>query len=229
MAFDPVTPNAGDFLRDPIGSWGRLVQVLNYRLDQYNAMGKDIPILYNRIAVLDGTLKALPDSAGRRSVVDQLVRHRQAVDRLVASRKSITGQLLEAMNAVRGEGQRISHALPVVGIGALPIIVGPFVVAVVGVAIYQISQLVREWVAAKAQSESTEVRLLEYAKSANLTPDQIDQVAGSLAKAPKPKGPAGFFGELEAMLPVVAGIAALVIFGPTIAKLVGARSRKAAT
>jgi len=222
MAFDSPLPSPSDFLRDPLGSFGRLGQILNSRLDQWNAMGKDIPVLYARIRGYEAALKTMKANAARQSVVDQLTRNRLQLDEFVAKRNSLTGKVIEAINAVRNEAARLQRPMQVVGVSAVPL-VAPIAIAVAGIAVYGITQLVRDWLAIKATNDSLGVRILEYGKQAGLTPEQIGAVAGNLSRLPKAQGPSGFFGEIEAMLPAVLGIAALVIFGPTLVQMIQRR------
>lgn len=215
--FKPTLPGTGDWARDPVGSWGRLWQAVNYSVDLYTATKKQLPVLYQRIAGYQGQLARFRPSPARDAIADQLKRHQAEVDRLRSSMGGVEGRVLEAIATVRHLGAQLGQAPRLLGLGQVQPLVIPAAIIAGAFIVASIVGLATTYQARKAESESLGQNVLRFAQAQGLNPDQVAKVADALKELPPPRNVGGgIFGDLGGVLPIVVGLLAAVYLGPTL-------------
>lgn len=222
MAFEPALPSPADWLRDPIGSWGRLWQAYNYKLDAYQAGTKQIPLLEGKLAGYQLAISRMPKNAARVNLEAALQRFRIALDNLKSNRASLEGKVMDTLTQLRAEGARLKVLPPIVGLGITPI-VGAALIGAAGLVMYGITQWLNTLAGAVAQEKSVGGQIAAYAREQGLTAEQTQALLREASKVPAPKAPGDLFGSLSEMLPWVVGLVAAVYFGPAIASALKAR------
>lgn len=224
MAFEPKLPSAEDWIRDPVGSWGRLWQAFNYKLDAYQAGVRQIPLLEAKLAAYDLAIRRMPADASRANLVAMLQRFRRSLDTLKSNRTSLEGKVLQAITQLRGEGARLKQLPPISGLGAVPI-VGAVLAGGVAIVIFGITQWLTALSNVVAQEKSVGSQIVAYARQRGLTAEQTQALLLEASKLPDPKAPNDMFGSIAEILPWVAGLAAIVYFGPAVAGMLKVRAR----
>jgi len=224
MAFEPKLPSAEDWIRDPVGSWGRLWQAFNYKLDAYQAGVRQIPLLEAKLAAYDLAIRRMPADASRANLVAMLQRFRRSLDTLKSNRTSLEGKVLQAITQLRGEGARLKQLPPISGLGAVPI-VGAVLAGGVAIVIFGITQWLTALSNVVAQEKSVGSQIVAYACQRGLTAEQTQALLLEASKLPDPKAPNDMFGSIAEILPWVAGLAAIVYFGPAVAGMLKVRAR----
>jgi hypothetical protein len=225
MAFEPTLPSAADWIRDPVGSWGRLWQAFNYKLDAYNAGLKQLPLLQGKLAGYELAIARISDPQARANLTASLQRFRTALGDLVASRGSLEGKVLQGISDLRAAAATIGQhpASPTVG----QPIVWAAVAAGAAVVMYGITQWLIQKDIVVAQERSIGNQVLSYAAAHNFTPAQTQALMSEAAKVPAPQKTMDLFQQISQAVPWLVGLAALIYFGPTIAGALSSRRRAA--
>ena len=121
MAFEPVLPTAGEWIRDPAASWGRLWQAFNYKLDAYKFGTAQIPLLEGKLAAYQLAVTRLPASPSRSNLAMSVARLSTSLNALRSSRSSLEGKVLQAITDLRAEGARLKQLPPAGQLGLAPI------------------------------------------------------------------------------------------------------------
>ncbi len=224
MAFEPQLPTAGDWIRDPAGSWGRLWQAFNYKLDQYKFGTAQIPLLEGKLAGYQLAVRRLPASPARSNLAASVARLSTAITALRSSRSSLEGKVLQAMNDLRAQGAQLKQLPPAGQMGLAPI-VGAALIAGVALVMYGITQWLKQLASAVAQEKSVGSQIVQYAKAAGFSAEQTQALLKDAAKVPAPQEPKDPFQTIAEALPWILGLGAAIYFGPAI---VGALSRRRA-
>lgn len=223
--FEPTLPSAADWIRDPVGSWGRLWQAFNYKLDAYNVGIRQLPLLQGKLAGYELAVSRIGNVQTRANLTAALQRFRAGLADLVASRSSLEGKVLQGVSDLRAAAATIgqSPAAPAVG--------SPIVWAVVAAGAAAVMYGITQWLIQKdaivAQERSIGNQVLAYAAANHLTPTQTQALMHEAAKVPAPQKSADLFQQIAQAVPWLVGLAALIYFGPTIAGAISSR-RKAA-
>lgn len=223
MAFEPTLPSAADWIRDPLGSWGRLWQAFNYKLDAYNAGIRQIPLLQGKLAGYELAVSRIADPQARANLTAGLQRFRSALGDLIASRGSLEGKILQGISDLRGAAATIGQhpASPTVG----QPVVWAVVAASAAIVMYGITQWLTQKDIVVAQERSLGNQILAYAAAHHLTPEQTQALMKEASKVAPPQKAADtdIFHQLSQAVPWLVGLAALVYFGPTIAAAISKR------
>src|SRR5258708_6665703 len=117
MAFEPPLPSAAHWIRDPLGSWGRLWPALHFKLDASNAGIKQIPLLQGKLAGYELSVSRIQDAQTRANLTASLQRFRTSLGDLAASRSSLEGKVLQGIADLRAAAATIGQhpASPTVG------------------------------------------------------------------------------------------------------------------
>ncbi len=226
--FRPTLPSIEDWLRDPLQSWGRITQAVNYAIDVHNVTKSQIPVLRQRVAAFKGELARFPASAARQALLDQIARHERAIDALMVQQTGLQGKLVDMLAQLRGVGQQMGQVAQYTGIGAVAVPVVVAAIAAVGLVLTGVLNVAAQYQARKLESESLGAKLLDYAKQMGLTPAEIQQVGETVAKQPRPKDTpgGGIFGQLGDLVPIVLGVATAIFLGPPLLKALGAATSR---
>lgn len=228
--FKPTLPSAEDWLRDPVGTWGRLWQAVSYSIDVYNVTKAQIPVLRERIRVFRDQLSRFPNTAARQSIIDELSRHERAVAALEAQQSSMQGQVVETLAKVRDVGKQSGYLKESTGLGAVQMVLVVAVIAGAAVVVSSIFLFAGNYQARKLESESLGQKVLQFATLHNLTPDEIKTVSEAVTKLPRPKAPGGLFDDLGQLVPIAIGVVAALVLGPPLLRQLSGsmRQRRAA-
>jgi len=227
MAFEPTLPSTADWIRDPVGSWGRLWQAFNYKLDVYRAGVAQIPLLEGKLSGYQLAVGRLPASPARSNLAAALARFSTALNALKSSRSSLEGKVLQAISDLRAEGARLKQ-LPQAGQLGLAPIMGAALVAGIALVLYGINQWLTQLASAVAQEKSVGGQIMSYARGAGLSAEQTQALLHEANKIKPPQVAKDPFQSIAEMLPWIAGLAAAVYFGPVIVGALSSRRRRAA-
>lgn len=216
MAFEPEYPTAEDWLRDPAGSWGRLWQIFNYKLDAYTAGTKQIPLLEGKLAGYDLAIQRLTNGVARDNLAAMLQKFRSALDKLKSDRATLEGQVVNGLAQLRAEGQRLNQ--PAAGLGLAPI-VGAALIGAIALVGYGITVWLNSLANVAAQEKSVGNSILAYARQAGLNAEQTQSLLHEANQTPTPRVPGDIFGQLADLLPWAVGLAALIYFGPVVGRM----------
>lgn len=222
MAFEPVLPTAEDWIRDPFGSWGRLWQAFNYKLDVYRAGVAQIPLLEGRLAAYQLAVGRLPATPARANLANAVAKLSTTLNALKSSRSSLEGKVLQAIADMRAEGTKLKALPPQAQLGLAPVM-GAALVAGVALVMYGITQWGTQLAGAVAQEKAVGSQILGYAKAAGLSAEQTQALLTEASKIKPPSVPKDAFQSIADALPWIVGLVAAVYFGPAIVGMLSKR------
>jgi hypothetical protein len=225
MAFEPALPTADDWIRDPVGSWGRLWQAFNYKLDAYKAGVAQIPLLEGKLAGYQLAVTRLPASPARTNLSASVAKLSTALTALKNSRTTLEGKVLQAISDMKASGAQYGQVVPSTasaGLGQLPVM-GAVIIAGVALVMYGITQWLTQLASAVAQEKSVGSQVLQYAQNAGLTATQTQALLAEAAKVPSPTVPKDPLSQIMDAIPWILGLGAAIYFGPPLLGMLSKR------